>query len=145
MRGSPVWWPVWLRWACFPGSNNGLKTGIWDIYILAASQSISVLVQGHFGIVSRSHYCAELHTRLFLPTNLFHNAKILESSKREPCRDCGKMFKSSILQSHQRNHTKRSNFKRKVQPSTLVPSQKSFGSWLHTGWNPAWGGCPIFF
>ena len=54
------------------------------------------------------------------------------------------MFKTSILQSHQRNHTKRSNFQRKVQPSTLVPAQKSFGSWLNIGWNPAWGDCAIF-
>ena len=95
--------------------------------------STSPGVQRQFGIVSWSHYCAELHTRLFLPTNLFHNAKILESSKREPCGDCGKMFRTSILQSHQRNHTKRSNFQRKVQPSTLVPAQKSFGSWLNIG------------
>ena len=37
------------------------------------------------------------------------------------------------------------NFEWKVQPSTLVPAQKSFGSWLNIGWNPAWGGCAIFF
>ena len=35
------------------------------------------------------------------------------------------MFKTSILQSHQRNHTKRSNFQCKVLPSTLVSGKKS--------------------
>ena len=70
--------------------------------------------------------------------------KTTREGKREPCRDCGKLFKTSILQSHQRIHTKRSNFQRKVQPSTLVPAQTSFGSWINIGWNPAWGGCAIF-
>ena len=71
--------------------------------------------------------------------------KTTREGKREPCRDCGKLFKTSILQSHQRIHTKRSNFQRKVQPSTLVPAQTSFGSWINIGWNPAWGGCAILF
>ena len=75
----------------------------------------------------------------------YFEPKKTKSSKREPCRNCGKMFKTSIMQSHKRNHTKRSKFQSKVLPSTLVPAQKSFGSWLNIGWNPAWGGCAISF
>ena len=63
-----------------------------------------------------------------------------DSTKREPCAYCGKLFKTSILQIRQRNHTKSSNFQHIVQPSTLVLTQKSFESWLNIGWNPAWGG-----
>ena len=40
------------------------------------------------------------------------------------------MFNTSILQGHQGNHTRRSNFQFKVQPSTLVPAQKNF--WILT-------------
>ena len=37
------------------------------------------------------------------------------------------------------------NFELKVQPSTLVPALKSFGSWLNIGWNPTYAAWLIFF
>ena len=50
---------------------------------------------------------------------------------------------NKIAKAHRK--TQENNFEWKVQPSTLVPAQKSFESWLNIGWNPTWGGCIIFF
>ena len=51
------------------------------------------------------------------------------------CILCGKVFKSTDLQSHKRNHTKLSIFKSNVGPDGLVTATHLFTYSLHMGWN----------